>query len=110
MTAPHAAPGFADNRATSSTPKPSGSLLVMLAVGLFCCWSGLPVWAIDALPVATIGTVTNAVPGAVYSVPVTFSNFTDIGAIKPAIRYDTNTLTLELVTLNPALTGTWVAA
>ena len=60
-------------------------------------------------PVTTVGSNTNAVPGAV-SIPVTVSNFIGIGGVTLTLDYDPAVLTFQGATHNAALTGLQVTA
>ena len=60
-------------------------------------------------PVTKVGSITNAVPGTV-SIPVTVSNFINIGSITLTLDYDPAVLTFQSATPNAALTGMLVTA
>lgn len=81
--------------------------LLLLSLSLFCYALGRPVLAADA-PVTTAGRITNAVPGtAAVAIPITVTNFTNIGQLKLTMTFSTELNLLRFVSANshPALPG-----
>ena len=58
-------------------------------------------------PVVTVGTIQNAVPGDLVTIPVTVSNFNKIGSVSLSLNYDPNKLKFVSATSNPLLGGSF---
>jgi hypothetical protein len=68
----------------------------------FLVFGSLAIQAQQTAPITTAGSITNAVPGTV-TVPVTVSNFYNIGAISLKLTYDINHLQFVSLTTNPSV-------
>jgi hypothetical protein len=73
--------------------------LIILTILVF---GSMAMQAQQTAPITTVGSITNAVPGTV-SVPVTVSNYYDIGAISLAMLYDASHLSFVDITFDPAV-------
>ncbi len=77
----------------------------ILFIGVFSFIS-IALQGADA-PIVTIGTIQDAVPGQLVTVPITVTGFANIGSFYLYLEYDYSKIQYSSLTKNPGLTGNY---